>query len=107
MIFASSPSPVFMKKLLAFPSLSIVVILDVDADDMPPAPWDETVVFEGSNARTLRTAESSFIMDIVDLRVTSTTDFLHVAHSVAQDTDFFRYPKRTKCTGVEITRSGN
>ncbi len=75
MIFASSPWPVFMKKLLAFPLLSIVVILDVDADDMPPAPWDEIVAFEESNARTLRTAESSFIMEIIDLRVTSSIDF--------------------------------
>jgi hypothetical protein len=54
---ASFPEPVFMKNCFSVPSLSLVVILDVDAKLDPP-PALETVVCLGSRDKSLATAES-------------------------------------------------
>jgi hypothetical protein len=54
---ASFPEPVFMKNCFSVPSLSLVVILDVDAK-LDPAPAPEIVVSLGSKDNSLATAES-------------------------------------------------
>jgi len=61
MISASFPLPVFMKKCFFDPFSSVVVILEVDADEQPPPPAEDTVVFDGSKDRTSMTAGSSFM----------------------------------------------
>lgn len=54
---ASLPEPFFMKNCFSVPSLSLVVIFDVDAKlDSPPAL--EIVVCLGSRAKSLAIAES-------------------------------------------------
>jgi hypothetical protein len=58
---ASFPEPVFMKNCFSVPSLSLVVILDVDAKLDPP-PALETVVSLGSRDKSLVTAESIVIL---------------------------------------------
>ena len=62
MIEASSPEPVFMKNCFSVPSSSLVVILDVEAELIPPPPAPEMVVFAGSRDSNLATAESSFML---------------------------------------------
>ena len=64
-IDASFPEPVFIKNCFSVPSLSLVVILDVDAKLDPAAP--EIVVSLGSKDKSLATAES--IVMLLDLLV--------------------------------------
>lgn len=63
MVAASSPLPVFMKNCFSVPSGSVAVIFDVEADDMPPPPADETLAAEGSTPMACATAASSFMVD--------------------------------------------
>jgi hypothetical protein len=58
---ASFPEPVFMKNCFSVPSLSLAVILDVDAKLDPP-PALEIVVSLGSRDKSLATAESIVIL---------------------------------------------
>jgi hypothetical protein len=58
---ASFPEPVFMKNCFSVPSLSLAVILDVDAKLDPP-PALEIVVFLGSRDKSLATAGSIVIL---------------------------------------------
>ena len=50
-----------MKNSLEEPSSDLVVILDVDAEEQPPPPADETVVEAGSSFKSSMTAGSSFM----------------------------------------------
>lgn len=62
---ASFPEPVFMKNCFSVPSLSLVVILDVDAK-LDPAPAPEIVVCWGFRESSLATAESiAIILDLL------------------------------------------
>jgi hypothetical protein len=63
MISASLPLPVFMKKHFSVPSFILNVIFDVDAEEHPPPPCDETLVLEGSSESNSLTAGSSFMAD--------------------------------------------
>ena len=62
MISASFPLPVFMKKCLSVPSSSVVVILEVDADEEPLPLAEETLVLDGSKDNISMTAGSSFMI---------------------------------------------
>lgn len=50
------------------PSWSLVVILEVLAEDIPPPPAEDTEVASGSSLRRAITAESSFmVMELVSV----------------------------------------
>lgn len=50
-----------MKYSFSVPSDDLVVIFDVEADEHPPPPAEDTEVTEGSSFSNSITAESSFI----------------------------------------------
>lgn len=62
MTSACFPLPVFIKNFFSFPSCRVVVIFAVEADEHPPPPAEETVVFARSALSTAATAESSFMV---------------------------------------------
>jgi len=62
-ISASDPFPVFMKYCCVLPSGKVVLILEVEAEDMPAPPWLETVVLFGSKESSFTIALSSFMVD--------------------------------------------
>ena len=63
MTSASSPLPVFMKKVVSVPSSSCDVIFNVDAELKPPPPAEETLVLSEFRPRSLTTAGSSFMFN--------------------------------------------
>lgn len=69
-----------MKNCCLLPSSSVVVILDVDAEEQPPPPCELTVVLEGSRDRSLMTALSSFMADV--LKILRTADGMEQLHVV-------------------------
>jgi hypothetical protein len=62
MTFASSPLPVFIKKVFSVPSWTFDTIFEVDAELQPPPPAEETLVVAVSRPRSFSTAGSSFIL---------------------------------------------
>jgi len=52
-----------MKKHFSVPSFSLDVIFNVDAEEHPPPPCDETLVLRGSSESNSLTAGSSFMAD--------------------------------------------
>lgn len=65
-----------MKNCFSDPSSRVVVILEVEAELMPPPPWDETDVWDGSRESNWMTAESSFMVDVIadSLRIVENMD---------------------------------
>lgn len=78
---ASLPEPVFMKNCFSVPSLSLVVIFDVDAKLDPP-PALEIVVCLGSRDKSLAIAES--IVMSLDFLITAAS-FLTLADIQSQE----------------------
>jgi rhodanese-related sulfurtransferase len=62
MTFASSPLPVFIKKVFSVPSWPFDTIFEVDAELQPPPPAEETLVVVVSRPRSSITAGSSLIL---------------------------------------------
>lgn len=61
-IFAAEPLPVFTKKFFVEPSERVVVIFEVLAEDIPPPPAEDRVVFSGDRERRERMAESGLVI---------------------------------------------
>jgi len=67
-VSAADPLPVFIKYCCVLPSGRVVLILEVEADDMPAPPWLDTVVLLGSNESSFTIAPSSFMVDASDVK---------------------------------------
>jgi hypothetical protein len=92
MISASSPRPVFMKKSICVPLLSVEVIFEVDAELQPPPPADDTVVLSASRSSSLTTTGSNFmavprvlLRKRLSMRITASVSVVRLVGGVAAD----------------------